>query len=67
MRLICDLQEELTEEILAQITSALVCTEIDNLIVNLNNNSVFSIIKVKYFLKMYQVDGGLRCFDFWAA
>ena len=38
--LICDLQEDLTEEIWAKVTSSLVCTEIDNLVVNLNNNSV---------------------------
>ena len=40
MSLICDLQEDLTEEIWAKVTSSLVCTEIDNLVVNLNNNSV---------------------------
>jgi len=37
--LICDLQEDLTEEIWAKVTGSLVCTEIDSLVVNLNNNS----------------------------
>ena len=43
MSLVCDLKEDLTEEILKRVSSFLVCTEIDNLMVNLNNNSVFFI------------------------
>merc|ERR1712062_469114 len=37
--LICDLQEDMTGEILGRVTSSLACTTIDTLIVNLNNNS----------------------------
>merc|ERR1712183_319370 len=36
--LVCDLQEDLTEQILSRVSNSLVCTEIDHLIVNLNNN-----------------------------
>ena len=44
MSLVCELQEDLTEQILKRVSNSLVCTEIDHLIVNLNNNSVFSIL-----------------------
>ena len=40
MYLVCDLQEDLTELILRRVSNSLVCTEIDHLMINLNNNSV---------------------------
>jgi len=39
VKLLCDLEENMTENILKALSHSLVCTEIDYLIVNLNNHS----------------------------
>ena len=67
--LICDLQEDMTGEILGRVTSSLACTTIDTLIVNLNNNSVFSsnIIDVKCLKVCFLVEDGPQCCEFWTA
>ena len=46
MKLICDLEEDMTGQILKGVTDALVCTEIDDLIVNMNNYKVVLFIEL---------------------
>ena len=70
MGLICDLQEDMTGEILGRVTSSLACTTIDTLIVNLNNNSVFSsniIDDVKCLKVCFLVEDGPQCCEFWTS
>lgn len=73
--LVCDLQEDLTEQILSRVSNSLVCTEIDHLIVNLNNHSwkadfdarSFGLLNVKdvRIFNASQIEGNIeaRAFD----
>lgn len=68
--LVCDLQEDLTELILRRISNSLVCTEIDYLSVNLNNNSwkadfdsrSFGLLNVKdvHIFNASQIEGNIE-------
>ena len=40
VKLICDIKQDLIEDIFQRVSDNLICTEIDDLVIDLNNNKV---------------------------